>query len=31
MGFEEQRVKEALQASDNNIERAANLLLMGSQ
>ena len=31
MGFEEQRVKEALQVSDNNIERAANLLLMGSQ
>lgn len=30
MGFEEQRVKEALQVSDNNVERAANLLLMGS-
>mmetsp|Transcript_29414 Transcript_29414/g.69152 ORF Transcript_29414/g.69152 Transcript_29414/m.69152 type:complete len:347 (+) Transcript_29414:253-1293(+) len=30
MGFEEDRVKEALQASDNNIERAANILLMGS-
>ena len=31
MGFEEQRVKDALQVSDNNVERAANLLLMGSQ
>eukprot|EP00536_Pseudo-nitzschia_multiseries_P004619 jgi/Psemu1/10373/gm1.10373_g len=30
MGFEEERVKEALLASDNNIERAANILLMGS-
>lgn len=30
MGFEEQRVKEALQVSDNNVERAANLLLAGS-
>ena len=30
MGFEEQRVKEALQVSENNVERAANLLLMGS-
>jgi hypothetical protein len=30
MGFDEQRVKEALQVSDNNVETAANLLLMGS-
>ena len=30
MGFEEQRVKEALQVSDNNVERAANILLTGS-
>ena len=30
MGFEEDRVKEALRASDNNVERAANLLLAGS-
>lgn len=30
MGFEENSVKEALQASDHNIERAANILLMGS-
>ncbi|KAL3925482.1 MAG: hypothetical protein SGILL_000374 [Bacillariaceae sp.] len=29
MGFEEQRVKEALQVSGNNIERAANILLTG--
>mmetsp|Transcript_21097 Transcript_21097/g.52323 ORF Transcript_21097/g.52323 Transcript_21097/m.52323 type:complete len:351 (+) Transcript_21097:210-1262(+) len=29
MGFEEDRVKEALRASDNNVERAANLLLAG--
>jgi hypothetical protein len=29
MGFEEQRVKEALRVSDNNVERAANLLLTG--
>ena len=30
MGFEEQRVKEALRVSDNNVERAANILLTGS-
>lgn len=30
MGFEEQRVKEALQMSENNVERAANILLSGS-
>ena len=30
MGFEEERVKEALRASDNNVERAANILLTGS-
>eukprot|EP00531_Pseudo-nitzschia_arenysensis_P015486 CAMPEP_0116143850 /NCGR_PEP_ID=MMETSP0329-20121206/15669_1 /TAXON_ID=697910 /ORGANISM="Pseudo-nitzschia arenysensis, Strain B593" /LENGTH=353 /DNA_ID=CAMNT_0003639195 /DNA_START=35 /DNA_END=1096 /DNA_ORIENTATION=- len=30
MGFEEERVKEALRASDNNVERAANLLLAAS-
>ena len=30
MGFEEQRVKEALQLSNNNVERAANILLSGS-
>ena len=30
MGFEEERVIEALQASENNVERAANLLLTRS-
>ena len=30
MGFEEARVKEALQASNNNLEQAANILLMTS-
>jgi hypothetical protein len=29
MGFDEQRVKEALQATGNNIERAADQLLTG--
>ena len=29
MGFEEDRVKEALRVSDNNVERAANILLTG--
>jgi hypothetical protein len=29
MGFEEARVKEALQVSGNNVERAANILLSG--
>mmetsp|Transcript_29544 Transcript_29544/g.63329 ORF Transcript_29544/g.63329 Transcript_29544/m.63329 type:complete len:367 (+) Transcript_29544:254-1354(+) len=30
MGFEEDSVKEALRVSDNNVEQAANVLLMGS-
>ena len=29
MGFEEERVRQALQATNNNVEQAANLLLMG--
>ena len=29
MGFDEERVRQALQATNNNVEQAANLLLMG--